>query len=566
MRQRTEAQHDKFLDRPFARYGIAVAAVGGSVLLRHALSGMLGEKVLFITFYPAVMLASTLGGFWPGMLATCLTVLVVDYWLLPPAGLFVYSSAADVISLSLFSFMGVFISSVAGLYHRALRRAAEYEKDLAVCESEERYRELVQNANSAIIRWKRDGTITFFNEYAQKFFGYGEEEIIGKNASILVPEIQSTGDDLTGLLKDIVDHPEKYVNNINENVLRDGSRVWMSWTNKPILDENGQVAGILAVGSDITQRKLAEDGLRESEANVRAILNAVQESIWMFGPDGRILGCNTTAAARLDHTPAEIIGLSMDKIISPQLAQSRWERIGAVFSTGRSTEWDDERAGIIFRHTIYPVMDDQGQVSRVVIFSHDITESKLVERRERELEAHRLDFYRRTINAATDGKLLISEPGDIEPVGCGEMGSWDILDLAHLGKMRDEVADLSRKAGMREQRVMSFVGCIVEAGSNAIKHAGGGKARLCSRTDDLIFTISDSGRGIGALALPDVALTEGFSTAGTLGMGYKVMLRFSDQVHLATGPEGTTVAIWMSLHGTEVPPTPAIARLSAWTE
>lgn len=396
MRQRTEAQHDKFLDRPFARYGIAVAAVGGSVLLRHALSGMLGEKVLFITFYPAVMLASTLGGFWPGMLATCLTVLVVDYWLLPPAGLFVYSSAADVISLSLFSFMGVFISSVAGLYHRALRRAAEYEKDLAVCESEERYRELVQNANSAIIRWKRDGTITFFNEYAQKFFGYGEEEIIGKNASILVPEIQSTGDDLTGLLKDIVDHPEKYVNNINENVLRDGSRVWMSWTNKPILDENGQVAGILAVGSDITQRKLAEDGLRESEANVRAILNAVQESIWMFGPDGRILGCNTTAAARLDHTPAEIIGLSMDKIISPQLAQSRWERIGAVFSTGRSTEWDDERAGIIFRHTIYPVMDDQGQVSRVVIFSHDITESKLVERRERELEAHRLDFYRRT--------------------------------------------------------------------------------------------------------------------------------------------------------------------------
>ena len=42
----------------------------------------------------------------------------------------------------------------------------------ALRESEIRYRELVQNANSAIIRWKRDGTVTFFNEYAQKFFGY----------------------------------------------------------------------------------------------------------------------------------------------------------------------------------------------------------------------------------------------------------------------------------------------------------------------------------------------------------------------------------------------------------
>jgi len=134
----------------------------------------------------------------------------------------------------------------------------------ALREREIRYRELVQNANSAIIRWKRDGTIVFFNEYAQKFFGYGLEEILGKSAGILIPERESSGGGLSGLLQDIVKHPERFVNNVNENVLHDGRRVWMAWTNKPILDEQGQVAEILAVGIDITERKLAEDALRAS--------------------------------------------------------------------------------------------------------------------------------------------------------------------------------------------------------------------------------------------------------------------------------------------------------------
>ncbi len=134
----------------------------------------------------------------------------------------------------------------------------------ALREREHRYRELVQNANSAIIRWKRDGTIIFFNEYAQKFFGYGLEEVLGKSAGILVPERDSSGGDLSGLLQDIVEHPERFVNNVNENVLRDGRRVWMAWTNRPILDEHGEVAEILAVGIDITERKLAEDALRAS--------------------------------------------------------------------------------------------------------------------------------------------------------------------------------------------------------------------------------------------------------------------------------------------------------------
>jgi PAS domain S-box-containing protein len=145
--------------------------------------------------------------------------------------------------------------------------------DEALIRSEHRYRELVQSANSAIIRWSRDGTLTFFNEYAEELFGWTAEEAVGRNVGILVPARESTGTDLSGLVSDIVEHPERYVNTINENVCRDGRRVWMTWTNRALYDEQGEVSEILAVGTDVTARKRAEAELRES----RELLELAQE-------------------------------------------------------------------------------------------------------------------------------------------------------------------------------------------------------------------------------------------------------------------------------------------------
>ena len=139
------------------------------------------------------------------------------------------------------------------------------QAELALRESEALFRELVQNANSAIIRWSSDGTLTFFNEYAQTLFGWRADEAIGRHVGILVPERESSGADLRGLAQDIVRNPQRYVNNVNENVCRDGRRVWMTWTNRAICDAQGQVTGVLAIGNDITAQKQAEEALREAD-------------------------------------------------------------------------------------------------------------------------------------------------------------------------------------------------------------------------------------------------------------------------------------------------------------
>ena len=140
--------------------------------------------------------------------------------------------------------------------------------------SETRYRELVENANSIILRMDSNGTLSFFNEYAQRFFGFTTEEVIGKNiVGTIVPETDSAGRDLRKMIAEIGRTPHQYATNENENILRDGSRVWISWTNRPFYTEEGEVSEILCVGNDITEQKRTE----EEKALLQAQLNQSQK-------------------------------------------------------------------------------------------------------------------------------------------------------------------------------------------------------------------------------------------------------------------------------------------------
>ncbi len=150
----------------------------------------------------------------------------------------------------------------------------------ALQKGEEKYRELVENANSIILRSDTQGRITFFNEFAQKFFGYTEEEITGKKLlETIVPKTETTGRDLQQMRKDLMRNPEKFKNNENENIRRNGERVWISWTNKAILDQHGNVTGILSVGNDITERKQAEEEKKMLIQELQQTLEELQEAL-----------------------------------------------------------------------------------------------------------------------------------------------------------------------------------------------------------------------------------------------------------------------------------------------
>ncbi len=152
---------------------------------------------------------------------------------------------------------------ILGLTHDITKRK---RTERALKASEGKYRELVQSANSIILRRDVSGKVTFFNEFAQVFFGYSEEEILGNNVvGTFVPEFDSTGRNLRAMIEDIGVNPDRYKNNVNENILRNGERVWVSWTNKPVFGENGRIREILCIGNDITERKRGEEERKKLE-------------------------------------------------------------------------------------------------------------------------------------------------------------------------------------------------------------------------------------------------------------------------------------------------------------
>lgn len=136
----------------------------------------------------------------------------------------------------------------------------------ALRRSEAKYRELVQNANSIILRLDREGHITFFNEFAERFFGFREEDVLGRSIlGTIIPPVESTGRDMALFVSALCARPEDFASCENENVRSNGERVWVAWTNKPIYDDAGRTREILCVGNDITERRRMEVQLRQAQ-------------------------------------------------------------------------------------------------------------------------------------------------------------------------------------------------------------------------------------------------------------------------------------------------------------
>ena len=257
-------------------------------------------------------------------------------------------------------------------------QAARDEAQKALNESERKYRELVQNANSAIIQWNRNRKITLFNEYAQQFFGYLADEMLGKQVDILLPQGQSDEANPAEMIQDMVNDPQRYANNINENVCKDGRRVWMAWTNKPIYDENGQVSEILAVGTDITKQKRAEEALRQQAQ----LLHLSYDAIIVWRKDGAIEHWNRGAEQLYGFTESEALGRITHKLLKT-IHSVPWPEIEAEMR--KHGQWEGElrhfakdghQVTVSARHQL--VLGTDG-IERILEINRDITQRKQME-------------------------------------------------------------------------------------------------------------------------------------------------------------------------------------------
>ena len=308
--------------------------------------------------------------------------------------------------------------------------------------SEEKYREFIENANSIILRRDTSGNLIYINDFAQQFFGYREEEVLGHHVvGTIVPETDSTGRDLKLMIEAISRNPEIYVNNINENILKDGERVWIAWTNKPIYDDDGQLIEIMSIGNDITERKRAEEALARNERFLHLITDNLQDAI-------RVIDLQTMTITYANPFAGKIHGIpERDYIGTPlgfYLSVREKERIFSLLDDELTHDAErDSNRFILFelkersaltQEVIWTenkasfIRDERGKPVSILSISRDITERKRTEKILQDRERQ----YRALIETTNTGYVIIDEAGKVLDANAEYVrltGHGDLKDL-----------------------------------------------------------------------------------------------------------------------------------------
>ena len=187
---------------------------------------------------------------------------------------------------------------------------------------------------------------------------------------------------------------------------------------------------------DITERKRMEDALRDSAETLRALLNAIPESIFLIDANRAIVAANETLAQRLGKGMEEAVGAKIAEILPAEVAKRRMAYADEVFRTGKAVRFEDVRDGRSFDNFLHPVMDAAGKVAKLAVFSLDITERRQAEKALRESESRLRSLYE-TVQAGiilqgADGVILHANQvaGDLLGMELGE-----IMGKTHIWQM-----------------------------------------------------------------------------------------------------------------------------------
>ncbi|MEE4315041.1 MAG: PAS domain S-box protein, partial [Desulfofustis sp.] len=238
-------------------------------------------------------------------------------------------------------------------------------------QAEENYRHIVENAQEAIIV-TRNEKLLMVNPAMARIIGLPAENLETKPFTDFIhPDdrdmvVQYQRKRLQG--KDI---PTQYTFRV---ICRDGSIKWLH-LHGALTNWDGATAA-LSFLTDITEQKLAEEQLRNNEANLQSLFNAITESVCLIDCEGTVIAANETFAGRTGKRASECVGKSIFSLVPAKTAALRRQIVENIVRSGEAIQFEDERWGRHLQHNLFPVLTPDGQVSRIAIFASDITERK----------------------------------------------------------------------------------------------------------------------------------------------------------------------------------------------
>ena len=249
------------------------------------------------------------------------------------------------------------------------------------------YRLLVESVQDyAIFALDADGYILSWNAGAQRFKGYTAPEILGKHFSIFYPrELVAEGYPEFELR--MAANTGRYEDE-GWRIRKDGSRFWANVVITALRNANGELTGFAKVTRDLTERREAEEALRESEERFRLIVEGVRDyAIFMLDPNGRVATWNAGAERINGYRAKEIIGLHFSKFYpaADVAARKPEHELEVAELAGRYEEdgWRLRKDGTTYWATVLTTVlrDRNNKLIGFVQVIRDLTERRAAERR-----------------------------------------------------------------------------------------------------------------------------------------------------------------------------------------
>jgi PAS domain S-box-containing protein len=166
--------------------------------------------------------------------------------------------------------------------------SARQQGEIALRHSEQEYRDLVQLLRVAVVRLGGQGRITFANDYALELFGFSREELLGRPCTeTIVPPVDSQSRNLVEMIGGLVSDPAAHAYNENENITKDGRRLWLAWSNRAVVGPDGAVKEVLSAGLDLTEQRRTERELLHTREWLTLAGEAGRIGFWSNDPRTR---------------------------------------------------------------------------------------------------------------------------------------------------------------------------------------------------------------------------------------------------------------------------------------
>ncbi|HUT98263.1 MAG TPA: PAS domain S-box protein [bacterium] len=280
----------------------------------------------------------------------------------------------------------------------------------ALREERDRAQTYLDIAGTIILALDAQGTVTLINQKGCEVLGYPEAEIVGKNwIENFIPDWTQERANYTfnRLLAGEVD-PLRYV----ENYLMTsaGKMRLIAWNNTVLTDETGGIVGTLSSGEDITERRLAETALKESEEKFRNFFDNAPAYCYMVSSEGVILDVNGAALSTLGYEKGELVGAPLRRIYAPESHDkmkrllTQWKETGTLQNEEMiiQTKGGDKRHVLLSATTI---LGRDGKPIHSISVQRDITDRRRAEIALRESE----EKYRNLVERANDGIVIIQD-------------------------------------------------------------------------------------------------------------------------------------------------------------